>query len=385
MSLIEFCKTDRQREIIQAVEACDGKIREAARQLGVDHSLVSRVVATIKAYSAARGHAPEHDMTRVVPAGFLVKGTSTLYDRKGEIAAQWVKTRLDPQKFEEMMADYVSAMCEDIPHEQPVEPPGGGLNSALLNQYTITDYHFGMLAWAEETGADWDVSIAEDTLVKWFQAAIKQAPDAEVGIFAQLGDMMHWDGLEAVTPTSKHVLDADTRFSKVVRVAIRAMRRIIRMLLQKHQRVHVIMAEGNHDIASSVWLREMFAALYEDEPRITVDTSPDPYYCYEHDEVSLFYHHGHKKKPENIDDVFVAKFREVFGRTKKSYAHMGHMHHVYQKETSLMLVEQHRTLAAPDAHASRGGWMSSRDARVITYHKKYGEVGRITICPEMLS
>ena len=49
------------------------------------------------------------------------------------------------------------------------------------------------------------------------------------------------------------------------------------MLLQKHERVVLIMAEGNHDMASSAWLREVFSTFYESEPRITVDTSPYPY------------------------------------------------------------------------------------------------------------
>ena len=49
-----------------------------------------------------------------------------------------------------------------------------------------------------------------------------------------------------------------------------------------------------------------------------------------------------------------------------------------------MTLEQHRTLAPKDSYASRGGWISGRDAKVITYHSKYGEVGRLTISPEML-
>jgi len=148
--------------------------------------------------------------------------------------------------------------------------------------------------------------------------------------------------------------------------------------------VHLVMAEGNHDPASSIWLRELFRALYEDEPRITVDLSPDPYYCVEHGLTSLFFHHGHKRKPTAVSDVFAAKFREVFGRTKFSYAHMGHLHHVDAKENNLMIVEQHRTLAGSDAYASRGGWLSGRDACVITYHAAYGEGGRSRINSKML-
>ena len=82
--------------------------------------------------------------------------------------------------------------------------------------------------------------------------------------------------------------------------------------------------------------------------------------------------------------LFAAKFREVFGRTQHAYAHMGHLHHIAAKETNLMVVEQHRTLAAPDAYAARGGWMSGRDAVVVTYYKSHGEVSRARISSKML-
>jgi hypothetical protein len=74
----------------------------------------------------------------------------------------------------------------------------------------------------------------------------------------------------------------------------------------------------------------------------------------------------------------------MFGRTKYAYAHTGHLHSIDVKENNLMIVEQHRTLAAPDAYAARGGWISGRDAKVITYHKEFGEVSRITINSDML-
>jgi hypothetical protein len=352
--------------------------RKAAEALGLNRRTLERRIASL----ARKGYSPGHDMTHTVPDGFAVKGVSTLYREDGTVAQQWVKSTADQERQRQMLEAAFAGMGDELPRMQRSAGPKV-TNTDLANCYVVTDYHMGMLAWHEEAGEDWDTAIAESLLVDWFTKAIEQAPAAEVGILAQLGDFLHWDGMDAVTPASRHLLDADTRFQKLVRVAIRTIRRIIGMLLDKHKRVHVLMAEGNHDPASSIWLREWLAAIYEKEPRVTVDRSPDPYYCYEHGLTSLFFHHGHKRKPANVDDVFAAKFREVFGRTKFSYAHMGHMHHIEVKETSLMVVEQHRTLAANDAYASRGGWMSGRDAKVITYSKKYGEVGRVTVSPDM--
>lgn len=362
-------------------DALQGRTVAAAAALLGMHE---RCLATHKARFARQGWSPEHDMTKTVPDGFHLKGTSTLYDEDGKPRLQWVKTSIDQQRQLELMHAAIEAMGEEIPRVSLMEAPPVG-NADLLNCFVITDHHLGMLAWHEETrGDDYDLRKAEGLLVAWFASAIQQAPHADTAVFAQLGDLLHWDGLEAVTPTSGHILDADTRFQKLARVAIRVLRQVIDMLLSKHQRVHVLMAEGNHDMASSVWLREWFSVLYENEPRITVDRSPDPYYCFEFGQTGLYFHHGHRRKPANVSDVFVAKFRDVFGRTKHSYAHMGHLHHVDIKENNLMIVEQHRTLAAADAYASRGGWMSGRDAKVITYHAQFGEVGRLTISPDML-
>jgi hypothetical protein len=371
---------------MKILEACieTGGINKAARLLGVDQGNAARSLRIMRSRYAQQAVMLDNGRIIKVDDPQFIKATSTLYDAQtGEQKLSWVKTDTSKEKIVEMLRESVAAMSDDIPRLPAIKSPKV-VNSQLLNCYVITDYHLGMLSWQEETGEAWDTAIAESLLVKWFEAAIASSPDAHTGVFAQIGDFMHFDGLDSVTPTGGHLLDADTRFAKVVRIAIHLMRRVIDMLLHKHKIVHVLMAEGNHDIASSVWLRELFAAMYEKEKRIIVHREPDPYYCIEHGKTSLFFHHGHKRKPANVDDVFVAKFREVFGRTKYSYAHMGHMHHVDIKETNLMVVEQHRTLAAKDAYASRGGWLSGREASAITYHKDYGYTGRVVITPEMV-
>lgn len=320
----------------------------------------------------------------VLDLGHIVKGRTVQKDSDGRVIQEWVKSYVDNEFMEVAMQNALSAMKETIKPYKPIFQPKKNFNTQLCNQYTITDFHLGMMAWGEETGDDWDMKIAEETLVSWFEAAIATSPMAEVAVFANIGDFLHWDGLEAVTPSSKHVLDADTRYTKLVRVAIRVIRKIINMLLMKYKNVHVVMAEGNHDLASSVWLRELMSAFYENEPRLTVDDNPDPYYCYTWGDVCLFYHHGHKKRLKQLDSALVGKFKGEFGASKHVYAHTGHLHHEKVMESNLMILEQHRTLAGADAHASRGGWLSGRDAKVITYHRKYGEVGRNTINPDML-
>lgn len=287
---------EQLQEALELV-AKHGSVAAAARSIGmsretfrsrVDRAKIAGLVFGEKIEEARKGWSPEHDMTHTVPDGFRVKGVSTLYDKDGGVSAQWVKSTTDHDRLRELLMIAAQELAEKIPAEPPVARGQAQTRADLLNCYVITDYHLGALAWGEETGAAWDLQIAEDLLVAWFGEAIAVSPASSRAVFAQLGDFLHFDGLHAVTPTSGNILDADTRFQKLVRVAIRVIRRVVSMLLAKHDHVTLLMAEGNHDIASSAWLRELFAALYEQEPRVTVETRPDPYYCVEFGATSVF-------------------------------------------------------------------------------------------------
>jgi hypothetical protein len=309
-------------------------------------------------------------MTKAVPEPYVVKGTSTLYDDEGKQKLQWVKTSIEHEKLLQIMREAVDELRRDVKPIKSIARATKTQDADLLNLYTLSDAHLGMLAWHEDGGADWDLTIAERTIIQAFEQLAACSPNASHGVFAQLGDGLHSDGMVPVTPAHGHVLDQDSRFHKVVRSAIRIFRHVITLLLTKHERVTVIMAQGNHDPASSVWLQEMFSVLFESNKRVHIVVSPKPYYAIEHGDVMLGFHHGHKTKPVELPEVFMGEFREMYGRTKQTYIHCGHLHSVKVIETNAAIVEQHRTLAARDAYASHGGYKSGRSMNVVTYHKK---------------
>jgi len=340
---------------------------------------VRRALYAVERYAAEKGYSPKHGIEHPLPEHLMLSGTSTLTDMvTGEQRLQWLKSSMDRHQLKANMIAAANALTAGLPKEKPVPAPEYVLDD-MLSTYVITDMHFGMLAWHEEGGDNWNLNIAENALYDWASKATSMVPKSKRAILAQLGDHLHHDSLDSVTPTNRHSLDADGRYPKIVEATVRGLRRMIQMLLSHHQEVVVLMVEGNHDPIGSVWLREMFSALYEDEPRVTVDKSPLPYYCVEHGNTSVLFSHGHLKKPKQIAEVFAAQFRNIIGRTKYSYAHMGHMHHSLVHETPLMVIEQHQTLAAKDAYAARGGWHSQRGAQVITYSAEHGEIGRVRI------
>lgn len=376
----------RQAEFIRAVNEY-GSAAKAARALGVSKGNISDAVRIVREKAARAGYAPGHFSDGVAP-GYRM-GKVTVQRGPSGVERVWERQHPDDLERDAAFRAATSALGEDLPRVVLTPPPPAPYmhqpsSDRLCNLFTLTDSHVGMLAWHREGGDSWDLRIAEDTLVGAFAHMVAASPRARVAVVSQLGDFMHFDGLDAVTPSHGHLLDADGRFSKVVAVAIRILRRVIDLALASHDEVHVIMAEGNHDIASSVWLRHMFAAIYENEPRLTVNTSELPYYIFQHGETMLAFHHGHKKKNETLPLLFASQYPKVWGATSKRYAHVGHRHHVEEKEHSGMKVVQHSTLAARDSYAARGGWATERQAIAITYHEQHGEVARATVTPGML-
>lgn len=369
----------------QAVDTvhAHGSVLAAARILSIPRTtLQSRIAAAERAKLTPQVQGFVNNVPAAAPEGYMLKGTSTLYDGGGEIKQQWIKTQPDLEKLRLMQEAAWRTLSETLVPIAPIKAPRH-TEADLATLYTMTDCHVGMLAWDKEAGENWDLEIAEACLVSTFTQMINAAPASAVGIINQLGDFLHFDSLRAETPTSHHILDADSRYQKVVEVAVRILRRVIEHALTKHKHVQVFMHEGNHDPAGSVWLRIMFAQLYGNNPRVTVEKSPNPYIAYQHGETLLGFHHGHLSRGlKGLPLLFAAKYPAMWGTTKYRYIHTGHLHHTDEKEHPGIKVIQHPTLAANDAYGARAGFLSQRQATSMTYHKTRGEVARGIFIPD---
>jgi hypothetical protein len=379
--LYKYC-TPRQKQILEAIEL-HGGAKAASIAMGINVGGASDAYIAVKKKAALQGYAPDNDFTRPVPDGYVAKGVSTYYNAEGKPSGQWVKASMSHQALVDAIRETIDGFKDDIPPSSVIVAPDAS-EEHLCNLYTFTDYHLGMLAWHKEGGSDWNISIAEQTIIAALAKMIDQSPKAHTAVINIQGDFLHTDGKTPVTPASKHVLDADSRFPKIRRAAIRIIRSLVTMSLLRHQEVHLIIAEGNHDEESAGWLADLFAVHYEDEPRVTVNDSVLPFYVLEWGNTMLGIHHGHKVKNESLPLLFAAQFPQEWGRTTRREIHCGHRHHRDEKEYNGVTVVQHPTLAARDAYAARGGWIADRAAWAITYHKKYGAVGRVMVTTEML-
>lgn len=362
----------------------EGKtLAQAASIAGCDSGNARGYIRRVEGKAARAGYAPQHDMTHTVPEGFSVKGVSTLYNADGQVTSQWVKSQADRDRQMQILAERIEAGDTGFKPYKPTKAPVK-TDDRLLSLLTITDFHMGMYAWDAESGEDWDLSLSRQVFLDAVDSLIKASPCAGIGILNQLGDFLHYDSLLAVTPNSGHLLDADTRYGKLVDLTMSVMAEAVRMMLRRFGAVHVIQAEGNHDQSGSIWLRKHIKHLFKDEPRVTVDDTEFPYYAYLHGQTMLAFHHGHKVKLGQLHKLFASepRYRSMWGQATHTYIHTGHYHHEKVIEDGGAIAEQHPTLAARDAYAARGGWVSRRGAKVITYDTIDGEVHRVTVRPK---
>src|SRR5699024_9275772 len=62
-------------------------------------------------------------INKLVPDGYMVKGTSTMIDADGNEKIRWVKTSIDNERLELLMEQAREAFCSDLPKAVPSESP----------------------------------------------------------------------------------------------------------------------------------------------------------------------------------------------------------------------------------------------------------------------
>jgi hypothetical protein len=66
--LLDYCATDRQREIIQAVLE-HGSANKAAKAMGANRRWIDETVLRVKGHAARQGWGPEYDLTHQIAPG----------------------------------------------------------------------------------------------------------------------------------------------------------------------------------------------------------------------------------------------------------------------------------------------------------------------------
>lgn len=419
-TLLEFCTTDRQREVVTALVNNNNNVTQLAKKLGVCKKSVKDVVDAVVRNAARRGYAPDFDRRHIVPETERIKGVSTLYD--GDVVdKQWVKTEKAPDdepkpatidapiirqatytdgtgkvvgqwnvrvSEQQKQIDGILAAIKEHVEEYKglagrVRSPRRTLSQGLLEVYPIGDSHIGMMAHEDESGANFDLKIAARDLETAIDLLVERATPAKNALIINLGDYFHANDHSQLTPGHKHKLDVDSRPHKIMRVGFYLMRTVVQRVLQVHDHVDVWNVAGNHDPLLALALSLFLEAIFSNEPRVTVHDNAAPYYYKEFGANMIMAAHGHLAKMSQLQGIASSRQPQMWGRTKFRHAFTGHVHHDRIVELDGMKAESVRILAPKDSYAA-GAYNSTQGIHAVTFHEQFGLISRREVGIDMV-
>lgn len=258
-----------------------------------------------------------------------------------------------------------------------IPPLPTSTDSETLTVYPLIDWHVGLLAWAEETGENYDLAIARDVILRAMERLISSSPQSESAVVLGIGDLLHFDGYEPVTARSRNFLDADGRYPKVLKTATEMVIATIDMALQRHEHVTVRMLAGNHDDQSAVAVGLALALYYSGTARVTVDDSPSRFWWHRFGKVFLGATHGDKAKMRDMPLVMAHDRPQDWANSTYRRIYTGHLHHERRIEEGGVVVTCMRSPVAKDAYHSFERYRAGRAVYSETFRADGSEAATL--------
>lgn len=255
-------------------------------------------------------------------------GTTRLYPiRPGKPSL-----RIDAAALRDDLVDEIREITKSWNKTHRASGPKAKTKYDLLSVYAPVDLHVGKLAWAPETGEDFDSAIAAQRLQGSTARLIELA--APYGATQQLlvvgNDLLQVDNLLQST-TAGTLQDTDSRYRKMFRLSVRLMADTISQLLAMAP-VRVLVVPGNHDVLATFHIGEVLSAMYAGARDVTIDTSLMPRLYHRHGKTLLGFTHGHDEAHNNLPLIMAQEQPQAWAETCYREFLIGHFHHRKQTQ-----------------------------------------------------
>lgn len=241
----------------------------------------------------------------------------------------------------------------------------------------LHDVHFGKLAWAMETGENYDLKIAEFGLRNAVNEFLADTASINIEkIVVPIGqDFLHFDNLlnmAVPTTTAGTPQDVDGRWAKVFETAMAAMIWVAQTCLQRAP-VHFFWLPGNHDFTNSFWLARVIQAHFRGCKNVTVDCSPKARKYIAYGPALIGFTHGNEEKHADLPTIMASEQANAWARATHREWHLGHFHK--SKETRF---------GAGDTYGGVRVKILPSLSRVDGWHYRRGYVGNVPACEAYL-
>lgn len=376
MSLIDYAKTERQRQAIKAWEDCGEVVAKAAGVLGVSPSTVRDHIGAVKNFAAQRGYSDNFDARRLVPEGEIVVGRS-IYTTTDDNEKIWLKTKRTAAEAEKAEAfnAFVEQLCKGV---IPVKRKAKGKKvrkDDLMPAVIIGDAHVGALAFKKETGdRDFNVGKATQEIDEAIWTLVQQIPEAKNGLLISLGDLAHSDRANPSATTKGTLVDMSCSYEDQLRACAQVLMNGVEQMLTKCDNVTLVVARGNHDDHTSLVVQVILETYFAKEPRVNVLKSSQYVHYVRWNKWLLGIHHGDKIKAAKLAQIMPRDMPRDWGETTHRQFLVGHFHHQSIQEFEGVTVSKHGCLPPPDRWHSSMGYGSNHTMDLIVYKAEGGKL-----------
>lgn len=301
-----------------------------------------------------------------------------------------VEVRFTKKKQVEQARIAIDLMKEDAKNFSPKYPKINYIlhKLGLLYEVDMFDVHLGRLAWAEESGEDYDVKLAkkaiQTTLLKLL-SLVKEQPVER--ILLPIGnDFFNVDN-KFNTTTGGTPQQEDTRWQKTFKIGREVCVWMIDTCSQIAP-VDVLIVGGNHDEQRSFYLGDSLECWYHSSTDVNINNTARKRKYYPFGINLLGFAHGYDEKLDKLPLLMAVDEPELWAKSTYREWHTGDKHHMkklvpFGDEDTGMVIRILRSLASYDAWTFNKGYASLRAAEAFLWDKEAGLVAQYTATPDM--
>lgn len=252
--------------------------------------------------------------------------------------------------------------------------------SPHLLELQLADFHLASLAWAEETGEDWDIRIQKKLFREAIEDLLAKASGFEIDqiLWVAGNDFFNSDNIHGETAAGTPQ-DMDTRYQKMVRVG----QQLNRWAIDRCRAIAPVivkMIPGNHDPLLSFALGELLDVAYETVEDVQIDNSASPRKYLLYGNTLLGFSHGRESKmaQKHFGQIMATEARQLWAKARYCEFHVGDKHHRAGQVTTLYddqygcITRIMPTMSAPSAWASGKAYKSYRGAEAFLWSRDRG-------------
>jgi len=250
--------------------------------------------------------------------------------------------------------------------------------NGMLLEFAPFDLHWGKLAWAEESGHDYDMKEAATALNKSIDYtidAVSKFPVSKV-LFPFGNDFFQIDN-EQNSTTAGTRQDVDSRFKKILREG----RKIVIETIEKLKQVapvDVVIVAGNHGNLSEFMLGDLLEVKYEKDSNVNVNNTAMSRKYYAYGKNLIGFTHGNEERVQDLVGIMATEESEMWSKCKHRFWHLGHFHMMQEREMQGVKIQYLASLSGSDAwHTKKGYVNNTRGVNSFLYDKEMGLVHRI--------